>query len=176
MKIISVGHSIRKGADFTALLAHLGVECLADVRRTPYSKRNPQFQKRSLRYSVEDAGIEYLWLGDTLGGQQPEHTAFEQSDNRAWQEPALRNYADAIPTPEFSRGLRALESAAARKPTAIMCAERDWRQCHRQILCDLLVARGWQVMHCAEIGQSETHRLSAWARYDEGKLSYPTLL
>ena len=43
---------------------------------------------------------------------------------------------------EFARGLARLDAPAAARPTAVMCAEGDWRRCHRQLLADVLVVRG----------------------------------
>jgi uncharacterized protein (DUF488 family) len=57
-----------------------------------------------------------------------------------------------------------------------MCAERDWRACHRRILADVLVARGWQVLHLRPAADPEPHVLSASARVEAGRVTYPTLV
>ena len=37
-------------------------------------------------YELLLEGIDYVWLGESLGGRQPERLPVEQSPNRAWQE------------------------------------------------------------------------------------------
>ncbi|HVN37015.1 MAG TPA: DUF488 family protein [Myxococcota bacterium] len=100
----------------------------------------------------------------------------DASRNAALADPSLRAYADAQSEPTFARDLEALLALAARAPTVVMCAERDWRHCHRQILADLLVARGWEVFHLAPDAAPEPHRLAETARVEGGTVSYPSLL
>jgi DNA-binding transcriptional ArsR family regulator len=60
---------------------------------------------------------------------------------------AFRNYADYAETPEFGRALDELEALALDRPTAFMCAEAVWWQCHRRLIADYMLARGWNVVH-----------------------------
>lgn len=60
--------------------------------------------------------------------------------------------------------------------TVLMCAERDWSRCHRQLIADLLLVRGWRVLHLIDLGKSSEHGLTASARVRDGELSYPSLL
>jgi uncharacterized protein (DUF488 family) len=53
-----------------------------------------------------------------------------------------------------------------------MCAEADWRRCHRRLISDALLARGWRVLHIApDSGQSE-HALPDFATVANGQVSY----
>ena len=175
IRAYSVGHSNLDAAAFEALLADAGVRALADVRRRPVS-RWPWFRSDALARRLGVAGVEYVWLGDGLGGLREPKGSLSASRNRALTDPALRAYADAQSEPAFVRGLEALLALAARAPTAVMCAERGWRQCHRQILADVLVARGCEVLHLAPGAVHEPHRLSDAARVEGGTVSYPSLL
>ena len=55
-----------------------------------------------------------------------------RSRNGLWRVEAFRNYADYAETAEFRRALDELETLAADRPTAFMCAEAVWWQCHRR--------------------------------------------
>jgi len=46
----------------------------------------------------------------------------------------------------------------------------------RRLLADLLTVAAWRVLHVMDLGKSEEHRLSEWARVDGGRLTYPALL
>ena len=75
---------------------------------------------------------------------------------------------------EFAVGLAALQRAAAERPTAVMCAEAQWRQCHRQLLADAIQAAGWEVVHLLWGGGREPHRSIAEMQIDaEGRPIYP---
>jgi len=175
--IFTVGHSTRSTGELLELLGTPGVARLVDVRRHPGSRRNPQHRREALADALAEAGLDYLWLGEGLGGRQPEILPPERSPNRAWTEPAFRRYADAMATPRFREAFARLEVRAAERPTAVMCAEKLWWRCHRRLLADLLVVRGWRVVHLLEPRRTQEHALSAWARISsEGELTYPALL
>ncbi len=176
MTLYSVGHGARASEELVALLVEAGVRALADVRRFPASRRHPQHGRAALERSLGAAGIRYVWLGEWLGGRRAESVPVEASRNAAWQVPAFRNYADAIPGADFQAGLAALESLAREAPTAILCAERHFTQCHRRILADVFVARGWRVVHLVEPGRREEHALAPFARAADGAVTYPALL
>jgi uncharacterized protein (DUF488 family) len=60
-------------------------------------------------------------------------------------------------TPEFAAGLERLERLASGRRAAIMCAEAQWRRCHRRLVSDALGARGWRVIHIRADGVLEEH-------------------
>jgi uncharacterized protein (DUF488 family) len=171
--IWSVGHSNRSFEELAALLAEAGVRLVADIRRFPTSARHPQFRLDSLTAALSELGIRYEWLGAELGGRRRELLPAEASPNRGWRVEGFRHYADAMATEEFVRGVERLETLAREVPTAFLCAERSWWRCHRRLLSDLLASRGWQVVHLIEPGRHEPHRLTPWARNENGRLTYP---
>jgi uncharacterized protein (DUF488 family) len=152
------------------------VQALVDVRRHPGSRRHPQFARAALEATLQQAGMRYVWLGETLGGRRSGLAPPERSPNRAWREPAFRAYADHMLSEAFAEGLAVLERVARERPTAILCAELLWWKCHRRLLADRLVAAGWCVVHLRAAGRSEQHALSEWARLEGGVLTYPALL
>lgn len=175
--VFSVGHSTRSADELVALLRDAGVGTLADVRRFPASRRHPHFAREALAATLASAGIRYVWLGEGLGGRQPETLGPEASPNRGWTEPAFRRYADAMTTPRFRAAFAELEALARDAPTAFLCAERPWWRCHRRLVADRLVARGWRVVHLVDPGRSTVHTLSEWARVGaDGELTYPGLV
>ena len=175
-RVYSVGHSNLAADAFVALLRGAGIRTVVDVRRVPFSRRFPWFSRDALTASLQEAGITYRWLGDGLGGRLEPTGARDDSPNRALRSAPLRAYADAQDTPPFQRDLAALLELAAQSPTAVMCAERDWRQCHRQILADVLVARGAEVVHVSAVAAPSEHALSAHARVEGERVTYPGLL
>ncbi|HET9768175.1 MAG TPA: DUF488 family protein, partial [Thermoanaerobaculia bacterium] len=71
-------------------------------------------------------------------------------------------------------GLASLQATAAEQPAAVLCAEADPRDCHRQLLADAMEAAGWEVVHLLAGGARERHRRHPRLRVDaRGGLSYP---
>jgi uncharacterized protein (DUF488 family) len=170
-EILTVGHSTHSIDDFLALLETAGVELVADVRRYPGSRRNPQFGAEALAGSLRGAGIGYEPFGDSLGGRRKADP--QRSDNAAWREASFRAYADHMSSAEFIAGLERLERLAGERRAAIMCAEAHPSRCHRRLIADVLLARGWDVLHLLADGRREPHELSPHAVIDAGRVSYP---
>jgi uncharacterized protein (DUF488 family) len=94
-------------------------------------------------------------------------------ETAAWRVDAFRAYADYTLTPEFNAALEELEQAATRTPTAYMCAEAQWTRCHRRLISNALLARGWRVMDIMARNRVEAHRLPDFARVENGVVTYP---
>jgi uncharacterized protein (DUF488 family) len=126
--IYSLGTSTRSKAEFAALLQSHGVEMVIDVRRFPTS-RIEHFKQQSLLQLLEEVQIDYLCLGEKLGG-------YRSGGYRAF-----------TATSEFEQGIDIVERTAEQKRSAILCAERlPWR-CHRRFITSELQKRGWQITH-----------------------------
>jgi uncharacterized protein (DUF488 family) len=168
--IYTIGHSTRELDEFLGLLAAHHVTRVVDVRRYPASRRYPEFARDALATALEEAGIRYHHEAD-LGGRR---AARRDSANTAWRSLAFRGYADYMETPEFEGALVRLRDLARARPTAILCAEAvPWR-CHRQLIADVLVARGEEVGHILGATRVDPHRLSAHARVlAGGQVRYP---
>jgi len=157
--IHTIGHSTRAIETIIGLLKAHRIELLVDVRRWPASRRYPHFDREALNTSLRDAGIEYVWRGD-LGGFRK---ASANSPNIAWKIGAFRAYADFMLTLPFDQMMEELETLAQKKRIALMCAEAvPWR-CHRQLLADACLIRGWSVRHILDDG-CHAHKLPAFAR------------
>jgi uncharacterized protein (DUF488 family) len=168
--IWTVGHSTRKIEEFLTLLAAGEIELLADVRRFPASRRHPQFGQEPLTASLAEAGIAYEHFPG-LGGRRSQR--LEDSPNQAWRVQAFNAYADHLQSDEFRADFNRLLALAAAQRTAIMCAEALPHQCHRRIIADALIARGWTVKHLLSPQRIEDHKLTDFARVEGEQVTYP---
>jgi uncharacterized protein (DUF488 family) len=168
-EILTVGHSTHQPDAFVGLLHGAGVEALVDVRRYPGSRRMPWFGEAQLRRSLTEAGIEYVHAGELGGRRQP----IPGSPNGGWEVGQFQGYADHMASEEFAAGLERLTALARERRTAVMCAEAQWRRCHRRLVADALVARGWDVLHLDARGRTEPHPLTEFAVIAGDRLTYP---
>lgn len=167
--IHTVGHSTRPVDELIDLLAAQGITRLVDIRTVPRSRHNPQYQHDALSSSLEEAGIGYTYLSE-LGGLRSRRP---DSPNTAWRNASFQGYADHMLTEEFRSGLEQLERVATAEPTAIMCAEAvPWR-CHRRLVADALVVRGWTVLEIISASEPREHRLTPFAVVDGTEVTYP---
>jgi uncharacterized protein (DUF488 family) len=151
------------------LHAH-GIEILADVRTLPGSTRNPQFNQAALKRALKKEHIQYRWYKQ-LGGLRSTRNLKEI--NSAWRVKAFHSYADYMQTAQFRSALRKLETLARKHTVTYMCAEGQWTRCHRRLISDALVARGWDVRHISSAIRAQPHRLPEFARVHRKRLTYP---
>ncbi len=136
----------------------------------PRSRRNPQFERTALAASLAERAIDYHHEPALGGFRHPR----PDSANRGWQHPAFRGYADYMATPQFAAALAGLEDRARACTTCIMCAEAQWWRCHRRLISDALVVRGWDVSHLGLRAGPVPHELTPFAIVGPaGELSYP---
>ena len=167
--LYTIGHSTHAIDEFLAMLRAYSIDALVDVRTVPGSRRNPQFAQDSLRASLAGAGIEYRHMA-SLGGLR---RAAADSVNTGWRNASFRGYADHMQTPEFARAVDELVAIARSARAAIMCAEAvPWR-CHRSLIGDAALARGLHVVDIMSAKQSKPHELTAFARVDGTRITYP---
>ena len=159
--IFSIGHGNRSASDFVAQLRAAGVACVVDVRAYPASRRHPQFTRMALEPALRAAGMRYLWEGPALGGMRSPRAG---SPHVALTDPAMRGFADHTSSPEFREAIARMLDLAAATPTALMCAEKDPRHCHRSFIADALVLAGAEVRHILDLNDVRRHVLSEGVR------------
>jgi len=167
--LYTIGHSTRTIENLVSALQAHGIKTLVDIRAFPASRRLPHFNRESLEQSMQAAGIQYVWMKG-LGGYRKK--AREDSPNTGLRNSSFRNYADYMLTPEFEQSIETLLGLAENSPTAYMCAERVWFQCHRMLVSDWLVAHGHTVLHIDAEGPPKPHRLTAEARLIGNQVIY----
>jgi uncharacterized protein (DUF488 family) len=166
-----VGHSNVSVDVLLDALRSADIQRVVDVRMFPQSRRHPHFNRDRLAATLLEAGIAYTHM-PSLGGRR---TPLEGSTNLGLKDEGFRGFADFMATPPFERALRELLTGAREGRTAIMCAESlPWR-CHRSLIADALVARGLRIVHLVGGGERE-HQLTAAARVEGRKVSYPPLI
>ena len=165
----TIGHSTREWDVFVGMLREAQIQRLVDVRRFAGSRRNPQFSPDVMAPALVAAGIAYQPM-PALGGRR---VAQADSPNGAWRVAAFRGYADYMASADFVHAREQLMRDARNTRCAVMCAEALWWQCHRRLIADDFVARGWQVVHLMAPGKQQSHPLNPDARMMGDVLRYP---
>ena len=147
--LFTIGHSNHPIARLLELLGLHGIALVCDVRSTPYSRFNPQFNRETLAAALQGDGIGYLYLGDALGGKpkEPGYPADEQA-----------RYARIAASDRFRAGVERLLGEAAVHRTAVLCAEQDPRRCHRGVLICPSIPASLPIRHILADGSLLAHQ------------------
>jgi uncharacterized protein (DUF488 family) len=166
--VFTIGHSTRSMEEFILFLRAHGVETVVDIRTIPRSRHCPQFNQDSLRKHLRKAKIGYRHMKD-LGGLRH---ARKESLNVGWQNASFRGFADYMQTPFFQKALEKLETLAAKKRCALMCAEGQYFRCHRRLIADALMTHKWRVFHIQSRKTAKRHVRTPFLRVKKGVCLY----
>ena len=138
-QIWSVGHSNHSIERFLQVLVDVEIECVVDVRSQPYSKYTPHFNGAPLESSLVKAGIDYVFMGDSLGGRPPEPFMYDDEGH------AL--YGEMAKSERLLGGLEKLLLISSSRRTVMMCSEESPADCHRRLLIARVLAEGVEIVH-----------------------------
>ncbi|MCI0333518.1 MAG: DUF488 domain-containing protein, partial [Planctomycetes bacterium] len=132
--------------EFLAALKENRIEYLIDVRTSPYSKFKQEFSRELLQHHLERAGIRYVFMGDTLGGQPKDPAC--HSDGKV-------DYDKVRTQLFFHTGIERLKKAFEQnRRAALMCSEGRPERCHRsKLIGEAVAAAGIPLCHIDEDGQ-----------------------
>lgn len=162
--IYTIGYGARSVHELIAALRLYGIEYLIDVRSQPYSRHKPEFSKSALDQAVRDAGLRYVFMGDTLGGR-PKDPAYYSGEKV--------DYVKLREAPFYKEGIARLHTALAKGlVVALMCSEGRPQECHRsKLIGTTLEAMGIEVRHIDETGELRT-QAAAMDDITHGQLSF----
>jgi uncharacterized protein (DUF488 family) len=143
--LFTIGYGARSLQEFIATLKRNSIEYVIDVRTSPYSKFKPEYSKEVLQRQLEGAGVRYVFMGDTLGGQ-PKDPGCHTDGKVDYDKVRAQSF--------FQRGIERLRKAfEAQHRVALMCSEGRPEQCHRsKLIGEVLAAAGIPVCHIDEDG------------------------
>src|SRR5438045_3388976 len=169
----TMGFSNRTWDETLDLLAAFKIRRLVDIRTLPGSKHTPQFNLEHMTVALPQAGIEYIHMKSLGGLRKP---LKESTSNAAWQNAGFRGYADYMQTQAFDAALNELIALIQEKLTVYCCTEAVFWRCHRQLVSDALIVRGYRIGHIFSQSKVEEHELTKFAKVDRERVTYPSLL
>ena len=148
--IFTIGHSNHSIERFLGLLKDAEINMVVDVRSAPFSRMFPHFNQDSLKKSLGEKSIGYLFLGDLIGGRS--------NDPEDYVEGQVV-YGMLAQKDSFKSGMTRLRDGASKYRIAIMCSEKEPLDCHRTLLVsEGLIEMGIEVGHIHADGSVESHQ------------------
>ena len=172
--VYTIGHSTRRIAEFVELLRQGRVELVIDIRSTPRSRTNPQFNLDTLPEALAAWQIGHTRIAE-LGGRRTKSKTVPPEVNGFWTNQSFHNYADYALSDEFHVGFSHLSALSRERRCAVMCSEAVWWRCHRRFVADYLLHDGRDVFHLMGAARVDAARMNAAARPDGALLIYPAL-
>ncbi|WP_323444281.1 DUF488 domain-containing protein [Desulfitobacterium hafniense] len=151
-RLYTVGHSLHSIEQFNKLLNSQAINCVIDVRSTPYSKYSPQFNTNELRKFLSINHKSYIFMGEEFGARRSEFSLYDID--------GLLDFEKVIRSALFQAGVKRVKSGLNKGyKIAFMCTEKDPLDCHRSIL----VGRAFQdeefeVLNIHEDGSVENQK------------------
>ncbi len=148
--LYTIGHSNHEQDYFCELLLQHGIDVLADVRSSPYSRYTSQFNTEQLKTALAAKGIRYVFLGDQLGGRPTAAEHYDQQGHALYHRMARSE--------TFRQGIERLVVGMQKYRVAIMCSEEDPSVCHRFLLVSRVMAdQGTEIRHIRGDGSLASH-------------------
>ena len=170
--VYTVGHSTRSIPEFVELLRAGRVELVVDIRTTPRSRTNPQFNLDTLPEALASWQIGHVRISE-LGGRRAKSQTVPPELNGFWSNQSFHNYADYALSGEFRTGFALLADASRERRCAILCSEAVWWRCHRRFVADYLLYNGRDVFHLMGHARVDAAYMNPAARPAGASLVYP---
>lgn len=148
--LYTIGHSTYEIGIFLKLLDKHQINCVIDVRSTPFSKFAPQYNSGQLSNVLKQNKKYYIFMGEEFGARR--------SDSSLYTDNGLLDFNRVLKSELYLSGVKRVEEGLRRGYNiAFMCTEKDPIDCHRAIM----VARGLElanhrVIHIHPDGSVET--------------------
>jgi len=171
--VYTIGYDLRSIDEFLEIIKHYEIGRLIDVRRWVVSRRLPAYSSESLKNTLESVGVEYVWLPELGGYRRFGVDVDDHGVASCFESPGFRAYATYITmNPSVKPILMKLVDLVSEKTSVLMCREKNPYVCHRKILADYLVAKGFRVIHIIDLEKTIIHKLSKCASVIDGELRY----
>lgn len=141
MYIFTIGHSNYSIDRLIEMLRHFNINCVVDIRGTPYSKYNVQFDKETIRYSLTKAGFIYIYMAKELAAKRLNKISYNNE--------GYADFEKVIHEDDFKKGIERLKDGCRKGyKIAILGAMQDPIRCHRSILVGRALREyGFNVRH-----------------------------
>ncbi|MBQ6630794.1 MAG: DUF488 domain-containing protein [Romboutsia sp.] len=141
MEIFTIGHSNYNVEKLIDMLRYYNINCVVDIRGTPYSKYNVQYNKETIRNTLIKEGFVYIYMAKEF--------AAKRDNKESYNKEGYSDFEKVIYEDDFKSGIERLKNGCEKGyRIALLGAMQDPIRCHRSILVGrALVENGFNVKH-----------------------------
>lgn len=127
MDIYTIGHSNYPVEKLIDMLKYYDINCVVDIRGTPYSKYNIQYNKETIAYTLRNAGFVYIYMAKEFAANRENKSSYNKE--------AYSDFEKVVMEEEFLNGIERLRVGYEKGyKIALLGAMQDPIRCHRSIL------------------------------------------
>lgn len=165
MEIFTIGHSNYDVERLVDMLRRYNINCVVDIRGTPYSKYNVQYNKEIIQKTLVREGFVYIYMAKEL--------AAKRINKDSYNEEGYFDFEKVRYEDDFINGIKRLSNGCEKGyRIALLGAMQDPIRCHRAILVGrALRDEGFEVKHILHdysIGSQEDIENSLLEKYYKG--------
>lgn len=175
MDIYTIGHSNYSVEKLIDMLKFYDINCVVDIRGTPYSKYNIQFDKETIKYTLTHSGFIYIYMAKEL--------AAKRINKQSYNSEGYSDFEKVIHEDDFINGIKRLKVGCEKGyKIALLGAMQEPIRCHRSILVGrALRDYGFNVKHILDdysIASQEDIEKNILDKYfsNRGQLTIDSLL
>lgn len=150
----TIGHSTRDINEFLEILIKNKIDCIVDVRSTPYSASiyAASYNQNNIKYELKRHDINYIYMGNELGARRTNKNLYDEFDKVDFEKVKLCQ--------EYKNGIdRIIDGIDKGYKIAVMCTEKDPIKCHRTILVSYsLSIKGVNVIHLVDEAAAKSQK------------------
>ena len=141
MEIFTIGHSNYNVEKLIDMLRYYNINCVVDIRGTPYSKYNVQYNKETIRNTLIKEDFVYIYMAKEF--------AAKRENKESYNKEGYSDFEKVIYEEDFKNGIERLKNGCEKGyRIALLGAMQDPIRCHRSILVGrALVENGFNVKH-----------------------------
>lgn len=150
--LYSIGYANKSLATFLKCLVDNNINCIIDVRSSPYSKQYPNFNKENLANFLKENNILYMNFNREFGARRIEDNVYSKVrtyDNKTIEVVIFEKVWETI---DFQKGFnRVVEGIEKGFNICFMCSEKYPYECHRGLMVsEYFYKRGYDIMHIVD--------------------------
>ncbi|MDV4151935.1 DUF488 domain-containing protein [Clostridium sp. AL.422] len=141
MDIYTIGHSNYTMEKLIQMLRYYNINTVVDIRGTPYSKYNVQFDKERIKYTLNKAGFIYIYMAKEFAANRENKISYNKE--------GYSDFEKVVQEEDFLNGIERLKNGCNKGyKIALLGAMQDPIRCHRSILVGRALNKaGFNVMH-----------------------------
>lgn len=127
MDVYAIGHSNYPLEKFLDMINKYDINCIVDIRETPYSKYNVQYNKEDFNKTLKKLGYTYIYMGVEFGAKRLSKLSYNKQGYADFEEVAKEEI--------FLQGIERLKKGCSiGYKIVLMGAMQEPIRCHRSIL------------------------------------------
>ena len=127
MEVFAIGHSNYPYEKFIEIIKNYNINCIVDIRKTPYSKYNVQYNKETFRDRLKKDGYIYVYMGDEFG--------VKRDSKESYNSEGYADFEKVVNEEIFLNGVKRLKKGINMGYNIVLLgAMQEPIRCHRSIL------------------------------------------